>query len=391
MEAQELRCDFSEPSNSNHQVTYGNPALLDSEGQLTSRSVITLPIVVHIVWKSEEENISEEQILSQIEVLNEDFRALNENIDIVPNEFQGLIADTEIEFCLAAFDPNGNATNGITRTQTQVDFVGTAISNGSRAIFFSSNGGKDAWPTDQYINVWVATREFALGAASFPGQSSPETDGVVIDPRYFGTTGLAEESIPFHLGKTLSHELGHYFGLGHLNGPNASSDCTVDDGILDTPLQSGIYLGACPSTPVSSCGSNDMYMNIMSLTEDACLAMFTPGQKAVIMATLEGPRSGLMEQIICSPTSTNTQNLVDFSVTISPNPSTGWINLEFETTNFREFKVELFNSAGSLLLLGTFPSEKNITLDLNKFGTGLFFIRVSNDQYFMTKKVMLLN
>ena len=284
-----------------------------------------------------------------------------------------------------------NETNGITRTQTSVDFVGTAIANGSRTIFFSDNGGKNAWPTDRYINIWVARREFALGAASFPEQAASATDGIVIDPRYFGTTGIAANSAPYHLGKTLTHEMGHYFGLGHLNGPSANSDCSEDDGIIDTPLQSGIYLGECPETPVESCGSTDMFMNFMSLTNDACLAMFTPGQKSLIRATLEGPRAGLMNQILCSPTATEDEWLTITGISVFPNPTNGRVHIGFKHTDFSDIKVEIFNSAGSLLHLSTFPSEKTINLDLNKFGPGLFVIRISNGQYQMSKKLVVLN
>ena len=365
-------------------------AWMNHQGQILQiRTVVTLPIVVHIVWKEEEENISEAQILSQIEALNEDFRAMNENLGIVPEEFQPLIADVEIEFCLAETDPQGNASSGITRTHTSQNFVGTAIANGARTIFFSDNGGKDAWPTDRYINIWVGRREFALGAATFPGQASAETDGIVIDPYYFGRTGLATESFPFHLGKTLSHEMGHYFGLSHLNGPGANSDCTEDDGIEDTPLQSGTYIGECPIHPMESCGSNDMFMNIMSLTNDECLAMFTPGQKMFVMATLNTARSGLLNDISCIPTSSGEIDTQKIVFEIMPNPAGDYLSILPNPDYSADGMLFLFNSAGSLLLKKQVSSQTGVNIDIHSVDPGLYFVSLFINNKKLTKKLII--
>lgn len=368
-----------------------NNWLENNSHSIQNRTVLTLPVVVHVVWKNTEENINEEQILSQLAALNEDFRMINDNLDIVPAEFQALITDIELEFCLAELDPDGNPSTGITRTQTNQDFVGTAIVNGSRAIFFDDNGGKNAWPTDQYINIWVARREFALGAATFPGQASEATDGIVIDPYYFGRTGLATESTPFHLGKTLSHEMGHYFGLSHLNGPNASSDCDEDDGLEDTPNQSGTYLGECPTHPSESCGSNDMFMNIMSLTNDECLAFFTPDQKMLMLANLNEFRSGLLDTPACTPTSVNTPagSKPDFSLV--PNPAKNQVQIQFEMPISEGFYINLYSSAGSLLLKRYIFPPNSLAFDLKSFQAGIYIIEIRAKDYVQSRKLVILD
>jgi hypothetical protein len=365
--------------------------LANNANAVQNRSVITLPVVVHVVWKDAEENISDDQILSQLAVLNEDFRMINDNLDIVPEEFQLLITDIELEFCLAELDPDGNPSTGITRTQTDIENVGTAIANGSRAIFYDDNGGKNAWSTAQYINIWVARREFALGAATFPGQASEETDGIVIDPYYFGRTGLAAESMPFHLGKTLSHEMGHYFGLSHLNGPNASSDCNEDDGLEDTPNQDGTYLGECPTHPVESCGSNDMFMNIMSLTNDECLALFTLDQKMLMLANLNEFRSGLLDTPACTPTAVNTPVNPALDFRLIPNPAKNQVQIQFEMPISEGFYINLYSSAGSLLLKRYIFPPNSLTFDLKSFQAGIYIVEIRAKDYVQSRKLVILD
>ena len=138
------------------------------------RIVYTIPVVFHVVYQNATENISDAQLLSQIDVLNEDFRRLNANFSQTPAAFQGVAADFEIEFCLASVDPNGAPTTGITRTQTTVNSFNT-----NDNVKFNSSGGKNAWPADEYLNIWVADLgNSLLGYAQFPGGPA-NTDGVV--------------------------------------------------------------------------------------------------------------------------------------------------------------------------------------------------------------------
>ena len=116
----------------------------------SSSTIITIPVVVHVVYYNSTENISTAQVQSQIDILNEDFRRLNADAANTPFAFQSVAADCEIEFCLATTDPNGNSTTGITRTSTSQPSFST-----NDGVKYSSSGGIDAWNTSEYLNIWV--------------------------------------------------------------------------------------------------------------------------------------------------------------------------------------------------------------------------------------------
>jgi len=255
-----------------------------------TRSVITIPVVVHVVYNTASENITEAQIQSQIDILNEDFRRMNTDASNTPPEFQGVAADAEIEFCLATVAPNGAATNGITRTQTSQTSFGT-----NDQVKFSSSGGADAWPSDEYLNVWVCDISGGiLGYAQFPGGSAA-TDGVVNDYAYFGNIGTATP--PFNLGRTMTHEVGHWLNLRHIWGDGG---CGVDDFVADTPSSDGPnYTGSPCSFPGPvSCGTDDMFQNYMDYSDDACMNLFTSGQKARMRALFDP--GGFRESLLTS-------------------------------------------------------------------------------------------
>lgn len=264
------------------------------------RAAATIPVVVHVVYKGPLENISDAQIQSQIDVLNVDFRRLNADGASVPAEFQPFRADVEIEFCLAVRDPSGNPTTGITRTETPWFNIGQLLdANGSPRVCYAALGGADAWDPAQYLNIWVAgIGGGILGLATFPGAAPPAEDGVLIDPRYFGTTGLAAFNPPHHLGRTATHEIGHYFDLRHIWGGNENT-CADDDEVGDTPVQRNPYFG-CPVYPQFSCGNSAMFMNFMDYTDDACMGLFTPGQKGRMWAALAAARPGLLQSPGCA-------------------------------------------------------------------------------------------
>ncbi len=261
--------------------------------QQRTANVITIPVVVHIVYRTSAENISDAQVQSQIEVLNEDFQRLNADASNTPSLFQSVAADAEIRFCLATRDPLGNPTNGITRTQT----TKTSFSVYTDDVKYSSQGGKDAWPTDQYLNIWVCNLGGGvLGYAQFPNGGPAATDGVVIDYRYFGRGGSAQA--PYNKGRTATHEVGHWLNLRHIWG---DAQCG-DDYVNDTPVQQGPNYG-CPTFPKPSCGNtSDMFMNYMDYTDDACMNLFTQGQKTRMRAVLapNGFRAGLLSSLGCA-------------------------------------------------------------------------------------------
>ena len=260
---------------------------LELSGSREVNGVVAIPVVVHVLYNTTSENISDAQILSQITVLNDDFRRTNSDAD----ETWSQAADSEIEFCMASSDPEGNATNGIVRTATSVSAFGT-----NDAMKSSSSGGADAWPAGDYLNVWVCDISGGiLGYAQFPGGAA-STDGIVIDYQYFGTIGTA--SAPFDLGRTATHEVGHWLNLRHIWG---DGNCNADDFVTDTPSSDGANYGC--ATGHVSCQTTDMIENYMDYSDDGCMNLYTAGQKNRMRALFEsgGYRSSLLNSSGCGP------------------------------------------------------------------------------------------
>lgn len=259
-------------------------------------TIATIPVVVHVIHNGEEEgegaNISFAQVLSQLSILNEDFRRTNADAVNTPDVFAGVAADAQIEFCLAKVDPDGNPTNGVNRVDGGQD---------SYTIGDMEGGIKQntIWHPFFYMNIWVANLEDGLlGYAQFPDASgldgmpaiggSAATDGIVVTHTAFGNTGTA--AAPFDLGRTATHEVGHYFGLRHIGGDGG---CGVDDFVDDTPVQNDQNLTSDPCTfpGDNDCDEGpgdlpDMFQNYMDYSDDACMNLFTLGQKARFDAVL---------------------------------------------------------------------------------------------------------
>jgi Pregnancy-associated plasma protein-A len=255
-------------------------------GVVMRTGITTIPVVVHVLWSKPAENISDGQINSQIAVLNRDFRAANPDRSKTPAPWKGLIADARIEFVLANLDPTGKKTNGIVRVKTTKPSFRADDSMKS-----SRSGGATAWPVDRYLNIWVCTLgDGLLGYAQFPG-GPRSTDGVVILNTAFGTTGTAAK--PFNLGRTTTHEVGHWFNLRHIWGD--TEDCSGGDLVADTPNAETPNFGK-PKFPHVSCSNGpngDMFINYMDYVDDDSMYMFTPQQVARMHTALDGPRKAI--------------------------------------------------------------------------------------------------
>ena len=252
-----------------------------------SQLVVTIPVVFHILYNTAAENISEAQVMSQMDILNEDFRRLNADQDNVWSQ----AADTQIEFCLASQDPNGNPTDGILRVPTNLTSFGT-----NDAMKFTSQGGSDAWPASDYMNFWVCDLgSNLLGYAQFPGGPA-STDGIVCNYTATGSTGTA--STPFDLGRTATHEVGHYLNLRHIWGDGG---CGASDFVDDTPDSDGPNYGCALGS--AACGTTDMVQNYMDYSDDACMNLFTQGQSDRMNAlfTPGGARASLVSSPGCTP------------------------------------------------------------------------------------------
>jgi hypothetical protein len=246
--------------------------------QLRGETLVTIPVVVNVVYKTGAQNVSDAQIMSQIQVLNDDFRRQNSDADNTWSQ----AFDTNIEFCLASVDPDGNPTDGIRRRQTNKP------SFSANDAVKTANQGLAPWDPSSYMNIWVCNLGSGLlGYAQFPGGPAA-TDGIVIDYAYFGTTGTA--TAPFDLGRTATHEVGHYLNLRHIWG---DGPCSADDFVSDTPNSDNPNYG-CALGHVS-CGTTDMVQNYMDYSDDVCMNLFTSGQSLRMDALFApgGIREGL--------------------------------------------------------------------------------------------------
>ncbi|MCE2789384.1 MAG: fibronectin type III domain-containing protein [Saprospiraceae bacterium] len=256
-----------------------------------SRVVTTIPVVFHVVYNSAAENVSDAQLLSQLTVLNQDFRYLNPDKINIPAAFLSLAADSEFEFCLAQQSPTGQATTGINRRQTTV----TSFTATSNAVKYTAQGGLDAWDRTKYLNIWVCNLATGTnGYAQLPGGTAA-TDGVVLDFQCVGTTGTAVA--PFDKGRTGTHEVAHWLNLRHIWG---DATCGTDN-VADTPLANTANTGCpayghrstCKGTPI------EMVNNYMDFTDDGCMNMFTIGQKTRMKALFAS--GGLRASLATSP------------------------------------------------------------------------------------------
>lgn len=293
---------------------------------MKTSAVVSIPVVVHVLYNTTSQNISDAQIKSQIDVLNEDFRKLNADRTNVPSAFSGLAADAEINFCLASKTPSGASTTGIVRKSTSKTSFGS-----DDGVKYSSSGGDDAWNTSQYLNLWVCNLGGGLlGYAQFPGGPAA-TDGVVILYSAFGRTGTL--SAPYNKGRTATHEVGHWLNLRHIWG---DASCGSDL-VSDTPTQQTSNYG-CPAYPHKTCSnttSGDMFMNYMDYTDDACMYMFSTGQKTRMKALFAsgGARVGLLSSQGCgaATTTTTTTTTTTASNTLTIGNGTGTTTTPYGT------------------------------------------------------------
>jgi hypothetical protein len=277
-------------------------------------TIIKIPVVVHVVHNVATgaiigTNISDAQIQSQIVVINNDYQRLNADTVNTPIGYKPIAANTKLQFCLANRDPNGNYTSGITRNYyNQASYGVSDVSLLSQIVY---------WPSDQYLNIWVCDISSNIlgftqppGAASIPGlnstDGSAETDGTVIDYTAFGTIGNLQSR--YNLGRTVTHEIGHWFGLLHPWGDYNSGDCSLTDYCNDTPPCGNAFDSAfpgCSNIPTGSgavvCSPARMIQVYMDYSDDACMNLFTQDQKTRMRTTIEfsARRYALLSSLGC--------------------------------------------------------------------------------------------
>ena len=356
------------------------------QNNIQSRAVVRIPVVVHVVWENAFENISDAQVQSQIDALNRDFRKQN----TVNPIFSRFAVDCEIEFCLAKRDTNNNNTTGIVRQQTNFTNIGSSyFDTVSRRVYYSAQGGSNAWNPQKYLNIWVcAFSNGFLGVASSPSKAliRPKEDGVIVDYRAFGTVGSLKDGR--QNGRIAVHEIGHYFNLLHIWGSDTT--CIDDDEVEDTPRQAGPYEG-CPTILQGSCGGTlDYFRNYMDYTNDDCMSFFTAGQKTRMWAALNGFRAGLLNNNVCVPVAVTDIKKPTFEA--YPNPAHEVLSVTIKNWNNSSSKnLKLFDALGRIVTEKTVYTEGVVDLPIDGFPNGFYFISLSFDNQHFIRKIIFQN
>lgn len=368
--------------------------------------LIRIPVVVHVVHSqangaiggSNNSNISDLQIESQIEVLNEDFRR---KADTPGFNDHPSGADARIEFYLAEFDPNGRPTSGVTR-----HFSSRASFNVYKTDELVALSNLASWPTDQYLNIWVTTLEATmLGYAQFPsvqgvgglvnsGEREASYDGVFIDYRYFGRAIGTVSHRLYGQGRTTTHEIGHWLGLLHTWGLTESNQCNTDYCEDTPPVQSANDdVNDCRArySTCSGTRTRNMTENFMDYSPDACMNIFTADQVERMNAVLNlSPRRiKLVENSRLARLEPSERLMID----IFPNPiENKEVKASVRFKNYQDFKAEIFDQKGNRMNSFYFNDSwsRFIRLPVYGYPPGVYFFRITTNEGESASKRLLI-
>lgn len=348
-----------------------------------NRSTLTIPVVVHIVWKQNAENHNQYIIDEQLRILNECFQRKNADTTNLRSIFQPIAGNPNINFVLA----------GVERVETSSDFNfnGNSLYD---AVKHSNTGGSNAWNSSAFLNIWVANLQPIPGGAVLAGYAYPPAgapgwpsgsssgasdDGVVIDYRAFGPFGnLSGTNLK---GKTTVHEVGHYLGLRHIWG---DGNCSTDDGLTDTPLAGSESPQNCDKTR-NTCGSGtsdmpDMVENYMDYSSDICQNSFTADQANLMRTVLQNYRGGLL-------VSAGVDEIDENALSLYPNPTNGVINYSL-TDNITDNAVIAVYDVSGVLIEKQIINTRLGNIDLSNYKKGVYIFTLNSNNKNITKRII---
>lgn len=343
---------------------------------------IVIPIVFHVVWIDDRQNLEDSVIQHQVDVLNKSFNKKNSDTIILTDTLRNWVGNFNISFELAYIDPLGNVTNGITRTKT----INPHFSYYDDPVK-KSHYGKEPWPTDRYLNVWVCNLlDGFRGYAQFPG-GPPETDGVVVDWQTVGNGNYPwtyPNSDNLACGKVLVHEIGHWLNLYHPWG-NTTFGCG-DDHILETGLQDEpvYHTHECYDTLFSFCNPSERVFvkHYMDYSGCDCMVTFTKNQVERGLASLHTYRENMISNYIPKP---NINYLEETK--INPTLTEGLFYIHLPKYN-GIIEVSIFDISGKLIEYRTLYETTFNIFDISKNNSGMYFIKINDNNFSLTKKIL---
>lgn len=366
---------------------------ISENSQSRGSLVVTIPVVFHILYATPAQNIPDARIFEQLDVMNKDFSRTNLDASNTRSMFQGVAVNTQIQFCLAQRTPGGAATTGIVR----VSYTG-AFPNNPHTI-------SPEWDHTRYLNIYIGSIGGLLGYATFP-PGSPGNDHVVAEVTAVGGPNVPGTFTPYHLGRTVTHEVGHWLNLHHTfnggcAGTTANNCGLAGDFICDTPPTANPAFG-CPSNNPNSCTETtpfpppysanmvDMFENYMDYTDDGCMNMFSSGQSTRMNDAITQLRPLLLTSLGCVPVGIN--ELIDENfVSVAPNPSSGEFRIDYNLPAKTDVALTVTDVMGKVVHTEklNYPTNTKSTIDLSENSSGVYQLRVETANGYLVKRLVI--